>query len=78
MAAVRHARLPLGVLVSGAPGSGKTTLAAELGQRLLVPVAHKDRLREGQGLTAHRDRARDVGAIGPELFYRTMELWLAV
>jgi len=78
MAGVSDSRLPLAVLVSGAPGSGKTTLAAEVGQRLLAPVAHKDRLREGQGLTANRDRTRDVGAIGPELFYRTMELWLGL
>ena len=66
-------RLPLAVLVSGAPGSGKTTLAASLGVGLDVPVVHKDALVHGIWRT--RDRALDLGAAGVEPFYRTMELW---
>ena len=66
-------RLPLAVLVSGAPGSGKTTLAASLGVGLDLPVVHKDQLVHGIWRT--RDRALDLGAAGVEPFYRTMELW---
>ena len=66
-------RLPLAVLVSGAPGSGKTTLAASLGVGLDLPVVDKDQLVHGIWRT--RDRALDLGAAGVEPFYRTMELW---
>jgi predicted kinase len=83
-------RLPLAVLMSGAPGSGKSTLAAALGERLRLPVVHKDRLREGRlcttgaGPISHEDvdrlhaRWAAPGAFGPELFYRTMETWLGL
>jgi predicted kinase len=39
--------LPRLVIVSGVPGSGKTTLAEALGTRLAVPVLHKDVIKEG-------------------------------
>ena len=35
------------VIVSGVPGSGKTTLAEELGKRIAIPVLHKDVIKEG-------------------------------
>jgi hypothetical protein len=62
-------RLPLAVLVGGAPGSGKTTLAASLGAGLDLPVVHKDELVHGIWRT--RDRALDLGAPGVEPFYQT-------
>ena len=40
-------RLPLAVLVNGAPGSGKTTLAASLAGGLDVPLVHKDHFVHG-------------------------------
>jgi hypothetical protein len=67
-------RLPLAVLVSGAPGSGKSALAVALGAGLDVPVLHKDQLVHGIWRT--RDRAMELGAPGVEPFYRTMEAWL--
>jgi predicted kinase len=66
-------RHPLAVLVSGAPGPGKSTLAASLAVGLDVPVVHKDQLVHGIWRT--RDRAQDLGVAGVEPFYRTMELW---
>jgi tRNA uridine 5-carbamoylmethylation protein Kti12 len=39
------------VLVSGAPGSGKTTLGRHLADALSVPHVNKDRIREGLWLT---------------------------
>ena len=67
-------RLPLAVLVSGAPGSGKSTLAIALAAGLDVPVLHKDQLVHGIWRT--RNRAMELGAPGVEPFYRTMETWL--
>ncbi len=67
-------RPPLAVLVGGAPGSGKTTLADALGRALDLPVLHKDDLVHGRWRTL--DRASELGVGGVDLFYRSMELWL--
>jgi AAA domain len=68
---------PLVVLMSGAPGSGKSTIGRELGERLRLPVVDKDRLREGalwtMGITDI-----DEAPFGPELFFATIETLLAL
>jgi hypothetical protein len=65
-------RKPLAVLMSGAPGSGKSTVARLLGDRLRIPVVDKDRLREGALLTLGTGDI-DQAPFGPELFYATVE-----
>lgn len=67
-------RAPLAVLLSGAPGSGKTTLAEVLASALNLPVLHNDALDHGAWRT--RDRAMKLGPSGVEPFYHSMELWL--
>ncbi len=67
-------RLPLAVLVGGAPGSGKTTLADALAVGLDLPVLHKDPLVHGRWRTL--DRATELGESGVEPFFRSMELWI--
>jgi predicted ABC-type ATPase len=67
-------RPPLAILVGGAPGSGKTTLAEALGLGLDLPVLHKDRLVHGRWRTL--DKATDLGLSGVEPFFRSMELWI--
>ncbi len=67
-------RPPLAVLVGGAPGSGKTTLAEALAVGLDLPVLHKDRLIHGRWRTL--DKATDLGESGVEPFFRSMELWI--
>jgi predicted kinase len=42
---------PLLVLVSGHPGSGKTTLGRALGDRMALPHLNRDRLRDGMSAT---------------------------
>jgi predicted kinase len=70
----RVAGRPVAVLVSGAPGSGKTTLATLLGERLRVPVVSKDRLREGTLLTL--GTGIDEAPLGPPLWYAVVESYL--
>ena len=71
--AIAPDRAPLAVLVSGAPGTGKSTLASALGTGLDVPVLLKDQLVHGTWRT--HGRAMNLGAPGVEPFFRTMELW---
>lgn len=66
-------RPPLAVLVGGAPGSGKTTLADALALGLDLPVLHKDSLVHGRWRTL--ERGTELGRSGVEPFYRSMELW---
>ena len=44
--------LPVLVIVTGAPGSGKTTLSRELSARLRVPCLARDDIRTGLFFTA--------------------------
>ena len=38
---------PRCIIVTGRPGSGKTTLAKKLGERLWLPVISRDEIKEG-------------------------------
>lgn len=66
-------RAPLAVLVGGAPGSGKTTLAEALGASLDLPVLHKDQLVHGRWRTL--ERGVELGEAGVQPFFESMELW---
>jgi predicted kinase len=74
MGAARTER-PVAVLMSGAPGAGKSTLAGLLGEQLRVPVVSKDRLRQAT-LWALRTRDIDKAPPGPPLWYAAMEAHL--
>lgn len=49
---MRHKALPTFVLVTGAPGSGKTTLSRAVAARLRLPVLARDDIRTGLFFTA--------------------------
>lgn len=61
---------PLLVMVGGAPGSGKTTLAGRLAAELSLPVLLRDELKEALFDTLgspDRERARQLGVASYEL-----------
>ena len=64
------------VIVSGAPGSGKTTLAAPLAARLGLPLFAKDTIKEplhdvlGNPGEEHAAWSRKLGAAAMELLWR--------
>ena len=68
------------LIVTGAPGSGKTTLAQQLGAEGHLPVLSRDRLKEGYAHThgqGHAELPASANAEVTELFFATLELWIA-
>jgi predicted kinase len=66
---------PTLVVVSGPPGSGKTTLAHALAQALPCPAVCRDEIKEGM---AHAHREDFQGGLGDPLTQRTLPLFFEV
>jgi adenylate kinase family enzyme len=64
-------RKPLVVLVSGAPGAGKTTLAEAIASRLRIPHIPRDEILRGIEMTKGADI--DRGGIGIAAYFRLMK-----
>lgn len=63
------------IVVSGAPGAGKTTLATALAARLSLPLFSKDHIKESLaeslgGPTAELEYSRRLGGAAMELLWR--------
>lgn len=68
------------VVVTGRPGSGKTTLSKEVGKLLYFPVVSRDEIKEGYVNTfniRHDELPEDTNKVASEVFFRTIELLLS-
>jgi predicted kinase len=68
---------PLLVLVTGAPGAGKTTLAAALADRLGIPHLNRDAINNGLRLTIDRGAPPAIGQRGVVSTFGALEHLLA-
>lgn len=68
------------VIVTGRPGSGKTTLAKELGKLLYFPVVIRDEIKEGYVNTfniRHNKLPGDTNKTVSEIFFKNIALLLS-
>jgi predicted kinase len=73
-------RKPKCVIITGRPGSGKTTLAKELGGRLWMPVISRDEIKEGYVNTygvRHDQLPPDANGLVTDLFFGIVNRYLA-
>jgi len=67
--------LPYLLVVTGRPGSGKTTFSKKLGQELFLPVISRDEIKEGYVHTfqkPHGELPKDTNKIVTDIFFRTV------
>ena len=73
-------RKPKCIIVTGRPGSGKTTLSRKLGQQLWMPVISRDEIKEGHVNTfgvKHDQLPSDTNAIVSNFFFDIVLQYLA-
>jgi predicted kinase len=73
-------RKPKCIIVTGRPGSGKTTLAKKLGERLWLPVISRDEIKEGYVNTygvKHDQLPPDANRLVSDLFFGIVNQYLA-
>ena len=74
------ANKPFFIVVTGRPGSGKTTFAKKLGGRLFLPVISRDELKEGYVHTLgkrHAELPKETNKYVSELFFETIDRLLS-
>ena len=73
-------RKPKCIIITGQPGSGKTTLAKKLGERLWMPVISRDEIKEGYVNTygvKHDQLPPEANGLVSELFFGIVNQYLA-
>ena len=71
---------PKCIIITGRPGSGKTTLAKKLGQQLRLPVISRDEIKEGYVNTyglKHDQLPPDTNGVVSNLFFELVNQYLA-
>jgi len=73
-------RKPKCIIITGRPGSGKTTLARKLGERLWMPVISRDEIKEGYVNTCgvkHDQLPPDTNGLVTDFFFTIVNQYLA-
>src|ERR1051325_10659062 len=73
-------RKPKCIIVTGRPGSGKTTLSKKLGERLWMPVISRDEIKEGYVNTygvKHDQLPSDTDGLVTDFFFCLVNQYLA-
>ena len=73
-------RKPKCIIVTGRPGSGKTTLARKLGERLCMPVISRDEIKEGYVNTygvKHAELPPHTNGLVTDIFFAIVNQYLA-
>ena len=71
---------PKCIIVTGRQGSGKTTFAKKLGERLWMPVICRDEIKEGYVSTygvRHDELPPDANRLVTDLFFHLVKEYLA-
>jgi len=73
-------RKPKCIIITGRPGSGKTTLAKKLGESLWMPVISRDEIKEGYVNTygvKHDQLPSETNGLVSDLFFGIVNQYLA-
>jgi hypothetical protein len=71
---------PKCIIVTGRQGSGKTTLSKKLGERLWMPVIHRDAIKEGYVSTfgiRHDELPAGTNGLVTDFFFQIVNQYLA-
>jgi adenylate kinase family enzyme len=66
---------PYLIVVTGRPGSGKTTFSKELGNEIFMPVISRDQIKEGYVRTfgkRHDELPEEANKTATEIFFDTL------
>ncbi|WNS43085.1 AAA family ATPase [Paenibacillus sp. MMS20-IR301] len=72
---VRSMPKPYLIVVTGRPGSGKTTFSRELGNEIFMPIISRDQIKEGYVHTfgkRHHELPEDVNITATAIFFETL------